>query len=323
MTPTSLAWKDRAVEFDIKLTQGVATLLHAQYSWTVPSGAWTHRRALFRGDPEELVRLFHRDRVRQERLKKAGHRSPKWEVLRSLQQVYGARKVRGCTIIDAPPFFESAGREERKPREKMDGEGGGSPPPRGSEETTTTVFWGDDEGPVLKVWDGMTQEEQVIAQTVISGEKDWVIWRTKPTQSKLGENAAGDRIHQEATAFLEEFGTRLEGALPRRSQSPKKGQKTDPEEASQKDWYRLNDIRTAACGRDMEICAPKSGSAPVPDRIEAVWEAWRRDSPKDECTVKLEGPAATDGRMSPSQSLYVTQKTQHKTKRTYLKDRNV
>ncbi len=128
--------------------------------------------------------------MRQERLEKAGHRSTKWEVLRSLQQVYGARKVRGCTIIDAPPFFESVGREEREPREKIDGEDEGSPPPRDSEETTTTVFWVDDEGPVVMVWDDMTQKEQVIAQTVINGEKDWVIWRTKPTQSKPGENAA-------------------------------------------------------------------------------------------------------------------------------------
>ena len=79
-----------------------------------------------------------------------------------------------CTIIDAPPFFESAGREEREPREKMDGEGEGSPPPRDSKGTMTTVFWGDDEGPVVMVWDGMTQGEQVITQTVISGEKDWV-----------------------------------------------------------------------------------------------------------------------------------------------------
>ena len=229
--------------------------------------------------------------MRQERLEKAGHRSPKWEVLRSLQQVYGARKVRGCTIIDAPPFFESAGREEREPREKIDGEGEGSPPPRGSEATTTTVFWGDDEGPVVMVWDGMTQEEQVIAQTVISGEKDWVIWRTKPTQSKPGENAAGDRIYQEATVFLEEFGTKLEGAMPRGSKSQKRSENgSGGGFTRRKDWYRLNDIRTAACGRDMEIWVPKSGSVPVPDRIEAVWEAWRRDSPKDECTVKLEGP---------------------------------
>ena len=73
-----------------------------------------------------------------------------------MQQVYGARKVRDCTIIDAPPFFESAGREDREPREKIGGEDVGSPPPRDSEETTTTVFWGDDEGPVVMVWDGMT-----------------------------------------------------------------------------------------------------------------------------------------------------------------------
>jgi hypothetical protein len=50
--------------------------------------------------------------VRQEALEKAGHCSPKWTVLRSLQKVYGARKIRGCTILDAPPFFESVGREE-------------------------------------------------------------------------------------------------------------------------------------------------------------------------------------------------------------------
>jgi len=32
----------------------------------------------------------------------------------------------------------------------------------------------------------------------------------------------------------------------------------------------------------------KSGGSPAPERIEAVWEAWRRDSPKDECIVQLE-----------------------------------
>ncbi len=163
-------------------------------------------------------------------------------MLRSLQQVYGARKVRGCTIIDAPPFFESAGREERGPREEVDGGGEGSPPPRDSEETTTTVFWGDDEDPVVMVWDGMTQEEQVIAQTVISGEKDW---RMKPTQGKLGENATGDRIHQGATVFLDEFGTRLEGVHPRGSKSQRRSENgSGGVFTRRKDWYRLNDIRT-------------------------------------------------------------------------------
>jgi len=75
---------------------------------------------------------------------------------------------------------------------------------------------------MVMVWDGMTQEEHVIAQTVISGEKDWVVWRTKPAQSKLGENAVVDQIHQEATAFLEECGMRLEGVHPRGSEKVRK-----------------------------------------------------------------------------------------------------
>ena len=124
------------------------------------------------------------------------------------------------------------------------------------------------------MWDGMTQEEQVIAQKVITGEKDWVVWRTKPTQSKPGENAAGDRIHQEVTSLLEEFGTRLEGTQSRGSKSQKRsGNGSGGGFTRRKDWYRLNDIRTTACGRDMEIWVPKEGTAPAPDHIEAVWEA--------------------------------------------------
>ena len=89
VTDTSLVWKDRPVEFDIKLTQGVTTSHQAQYTWTVPSGVWTHRKSLFQGDPEELVRLFHRDRIRQNRLEKAGHLSHKWEVLHSVLKTSG------------------------------------------------------------------------------------------------------------------------------------------------------------------------------------------------------------------------------------------
>jgi hypothetical protein len=130
VAPTSLAWKDQVGNYEVKLTQGLAVSLHAQYSWTIPSGAWTHCRALFREDwthcralfredSEKLVRVVHNERLRQEALEKGGHCSPKWTVLRSLQQVYGARKIRGCTIIDAPPFFETVGREESaEPRNK-------------------------------------------------------------------------------------------------------------------------------------------------------------------------------------------------------------
>jgi hypothetical protein len=155
--------------------------------------------------------------------------------------VYGARKVRGCTIIDDPPFFESTGREEREPREKMDGEGEGSPPPRDSEEKMITDFWGDDEGPL-----------------------SWV---------RMLSGTESTKKHK-ATTFLEEFGTRLEEALSRGSKSQKRSENgSGGGFTRRKDWYRLNDIRTVECVRDMEIWVPKSGSAQVSDRIETVWEA--------------------------------------------------
>ena len=55
-----------------------------------------------------------------------------------------------------------------------------------------------------------------------------------------------------------------------------------------KGLYHLNDIRTVACCRVMEIWVPKEGSRPTSERIETVWAVCRWHSPKDECTVKLE-----------------------------------
>ena len=39
----------------------------------------------------------------------------------------------------------------------------------------------------------------------------------------------------------------------------------------------------------MEIWVPKSGKDYSPESVEAKWEAWRNDDPKDECKVQLEG----------------------------------
>ncbi len=81
----------------------------------------------------------------------------------------GARKIRDCTIIDAPPFFETAGREESaEPRNKdtMD-EGAASD----TEERDPSVFWGDNKGPVVMVWDGMLPGEQE-STTGLSGESN-------------------------------------------------------------------------------------------------------------------------------------------------------
>ena len=70
VSPVSIVWRDKEGSYEVKLTQGLSVSLQRQYIWTIPSGAWTHRRAHFRGEPEELVRLFHSERLRQATLEK-------------------------------------------------------------------------------------------------------------------------------------------------------------------------------------------------------------------------------------------------------------
>ncbi len=87
------------------------------------------------------------------------------------------------------PFFESAVREKLADAVDLDkGQEGTSPT---QDEGDTTIFWGDDQGPVVMVWDGMLPGEQERDKTIISGEKDWIIWRVKPAKSEQGEYHCG------------------------------------------------------------------------------------------------------------------------------------
>ena len=88
--------------------------------------------------------------------------------------MYEAKRIRGYTIIDDPPFFESSDREKLSETVGLDkGQEGSSPT---QDEGDTTIFWGDDQGPIVMVWDGTLPGEQESAKTIISGEKDWIIW---------------------------------------------------------------------------------------------------------------------------------------------------
>ena len=192
--------------------------------------------------------------------------------MRSSHQVYGARKIRGCTIIDAPPFFESAGRGESAELMNRDTTGEGSVPD--PEERDPPIFWGDNQGPVVMFWDGMLPGERESAKKIITEENDWIIWRVKPSRGALGERVGADRQSQETTDFLEQHGIRSEGTKPK----GKKAQRTSENVSRggftrRKGWYHTNDIRTMACSRDMEIWVPKSGKSYSPESIEEIWEA--------------------------------------------------
>ena len=91
----------------------------------------------------------------------------------NLDSPNGAKRIRGYTIIDAPPFFESTGSEKLAEAVVMDKDLEGSSPTQ--DEGGATVYWGDDQGPVVMVWDGMIHGEQERVKTIISDEKDWII----------------------------------------------------------------------------------------------------------------------------------------------------
>ena len=75
----------------------------------------------------------------------------------------------------------------------------GSPPTQ--DEGGATVYWGDDQGPVVMVWDGMLPGEQERAKTIISDDKDWIIWRPKPAKGEQGEQSGVPGIASRPLTF--------------------------------------------------------------------------------------------------------------------------
>jgi hypothetical protein len=139
--------------------------------------------------------VFHSESIRQEAFEKAWHCSPKWTVLRSLQQVYGAKRIRGPTIIDVPPFFESAGREELVVPKGLDTGYEGSSSTRGEGNLPIYLdFWDDNQGLVVMVWDGMFPGAQDNAKKIVSDEDDWI----------RGSNQRGQRSNGLQKAPLQE-----------------------------------------------------------------------------------------------------------------------
>ena len=53
--------------------------------------------------------------------------------------------------MPAPPFFQSAGREDSK-------------------------FWGDDDRPTVVVWESLSESEQEQWLQKMGKSKDWVVW---------------------------------------------------------------------------------------------------------------------------------------------------
>jgi len=95
---------------------------------------FSKKQECWEGHEQALITTIRRETKRIEELEKAGYRSPTWAVLRALQQINSARRIKVEAVMSAPPFFQSAGRGD-------------------------LLFWGGKEGPTVVIWESLSEQE--------------------------------------------------------------------------------------------------------------------------------------------------------------------
>ena len=103
--------------------------------WTIASISWNFLRKRWLDREQELITAIQEETKRTEEKEEAELRPPTWSILRALQKVNKVKRLEGEAIMSAPPFFQSAGRGDLK-------------------------FWGEDDGPTVVVWEGLSESEQ-------------------------------------------------------------------------------------------------------------------------------------------------------------------
>jgi len=119
--------------------------------WTIDSGRWNFRTKQECWAGHEQVLTVRKETKRTEELDEAGYRSPTWAVLRALQQINSATSIEGMAAMSAPPFFQSAGRGD-------------------------LLFWGEKEGPMVVIWESLSEQEKKSWLEESSTMNDWVVW---------------------------------------------------------------------------------------------------------------------------------------------------
>jgi len=81
----------------------------------------------------------------------ARDRSPTLSILRALQTINKGTRFEGEAVMSAPPFFESAGRGDLK-------------------------FLGEDDGPIVVVWESLSESEKEQRSKRMGQSRNWVVW---------------------------------------------------------------------------------------------------------------------------------------------------
>jgi len=191
--------------------------------------------------------------------KEAGYRSPTLSILRALQKINKAKRPEDEVVMSAPPFFQSAGRGNLKPR---------------------TEFWGEDDGPNLVVWESLSESEQEQWSKKMVKSKDWVVWcrSSKQDEERRPFEVDGKEI----------FSNRSKQTKAKAEENTdKKGGKG--QSVRWKAWWRQSNIKCAV-SEDYASCWVHQDCHVVDEQKAAFKKAAGVSSRgKDECQVQLKG----------------------------------
>jgi len=140
-------------ETRIITTEGLTTCLDPGREWTIISGGWNFlkKQECWEGHEQALITTIRKETKRTEELKEDRYRSPTWAELRALQRINSATRIEEEAAMSAPPFFQSAGRGD-------------------------LLFWGENEGPMVVIWESLSEQENECWLEESSTMHDWVVW---------------------------------------------------------------------------------------------------------------------------------------------------
>jgi len=105
----SLLWEEHLGKTRIITTEGLTTCMEPHRGWTIASSSWIFLRKRWLDREQELITVIQEETKRTEEKEETGYRSPTWSILRALQNINKAKRLKGEAVISAPLFFQSVG----------------------------------------------------------------------------------------------------------------------------------------------------------------------------------------------------------------------
>ena len=252
----SAMWAHHGVQ-DVHTLQGLTSYTILEHTWTIMCGLWNHLLNRSRHGGKELALHVRDEVVRQESLEEQGYRSPSWRVLKALQAVHGARVSVGETAVGAAPMFQSA---------------------RRGKET----LWGDNEGPMVVLWDSLDEQGKKEVLADLDGQKDWVLWKKVPKTKE---------------EWLEDNSLTTVGVCIFKGNAKQGGS------VKVKGWWKRGDIKTAASKVGMQCwihtegaeklraqAAEREQGTRLEEVVNRIEQAWKCEQRSDEYKLTLQGP---------------------------------